>query len=131
MQTPTTVKISFWIFLIGLILDVIAAVLLLLGGTALAASGASATAEGTTVSGGVLITAGVIALVLAAIQLLILWKMKAGRNWARIVLTILEVLSLGSLFTGASGIGITAVVLGVVAVVLMWVPTSNAYFRKA
>ncbi|WP_197220608.1 MULTISPECIES: hypothetical protein [Bacteria] len=131
MPTPTTVKISFWIFLIGLVLDVVAGIIMVISGAALAASGSSATVEGTTAGGAVFIATGIIALVFAAIQLLILWKMKAGRNWARIVLTILEILSLGSLFTGTSGIGITAVVFGVVAVVLMWVPVSNAYFRRA
>lgn len=131
MQTPSTVKISFWIFLIGIILDVVGAVMLIFAGMAVATSKDTVTVGTTAVNGGVLITSGVLALVFAAIGLLILWKMKAGKNWARIVLTVLEVLSLGSLFGGTNGIGITALVLGIVAVVLMWLPASNAYFRKA
>ena len=131
MQTPTSVKVSFWIFLVGLILDVISGVLTILAGTAFAANGVSPSVQGSAVGGGVFIAAGVIVLVFAAIQLLIVWKMKAGKNWARIVLTILEVLSLGSLFTGVNAVGIAAVVLGAIAVVLMWVPASNQYFRKS
>ncbi|MBS1674283.1 MAG: hypothetical protein JSS74_09990 [Actinobacteria bacterium] len=131
MPTPTAVKISFWIFLLGAVLEVVAGVIILGAGITAAAAGDTLTIGTTPASGPVLIATGVIALVIVAVELLVLWKMKAGRNWARVLLTVLEVLSIIGVFTGTNGVGILAVIISVVAVVLMWLPTSNEYFKAA
>lgn len=65
------------------------------------------------------------------VMLLFAWKMRSGRNWARILLTVLAV---SSLLLQASSVGMSSV-LGLVGVVItatglvfMYVPASNAYF---
>lgn len=129
-QTPGTVTAAFWILLLGLILDAIGAILLVVGGIALVGRGdAGGMAAG--LGAPVLIGAAVIALLFVVIELIIVFKMRAGRNWARIVITILEVLGLASLFTNPTLWSWGAVVLSLIAVVLMWLPASNAYFRRS
>jgi hypothetical protein len=128
--TPTSVKISFWILLISLVLDAVTAIVFITSGFATAASPEAATALGANAGGGVYIATGVVTLILVAIELIILWKMRAGRNWARIVITILEILALGSIFAGFSLLGILGFFLSIVALVLLWVPASNNYFRR-
>ncbi|HEY8719523.1 hypothetical protein [Pengzhenrongella sp.] len=73
------------------------------------------------------------------IQVFLVFKMKAGRNWARIVLTVWVSLSvLGSLAVAAmgssSGLGVVVqvvqVLLVVAAGVFMFRPAANAYFGR-
>lgn len=130
MPAPVTVKIAFWILLIGIALDLIGGILSLVSGIGLSISGTSVDVNGTALPGTAFTVIGSIAILFVLIELVILWKMKAGKNWARIVITILELLSIGAVFTGASALSLSALVLSVVAVVLLWVPTSNAYFRR-
>lgn len=75
-----------------------------------------------------MITALVVAVVIAALYLLFAFKLRAGRNWARIVLTVLAALQLISVLTGQSTIaGYVAVLAAVVGVVLSFTGPSNAY----
>ncbi|MDR6866127.1 hypothetical protein J2Y69_000712 [Microbacterium resistens] len=127
---PTTVKIAFWILLVGLIIDLVSGVVFIISGFALQSSGQTANVDGTVTGGGIFIATGIVVLVLALIELIILWKLRAGRNWARIVITILEILALGSVFAGVSVLSTIAIVLSIVALVLLWLPASNAYFRR-
>ena len=91
------------------------------------------------------IVSAVVAIVFLALYLLFAFKMRAGRNWARIVLTILSALTLLSRFTasGAVEIGGTeyvdttsqitgwiGAVLALVAIIAMYAPASNAYFKE-
>ena len=79
-----------------------------------------------------MITAVVIAVVIAGLYLLFAFKLRAGRNWARIVLTVLAALQLLSVLTGQSTIGgYLAVLAAVVGVVLSFTGPSNAYFAAA
>lgn len=79
------------------------------------------------------IIAVVIAVVVFLLYLLFAVKMRAGRNWARIVLTVLTALSIVSSFSGnlasarnwSTWVGI---ILPVLAIILMFLPQSNAYF---
>ncbi len=81
----------------------------------------------------------VIALIFAALYLLFAFKMRQGRNWARITLTVLGGIGvlmgvLGLLFsTGALGVlglllSIVQLVLIVAAIYFMFRPAANAYF---
>lgn len=79
----------------------------------------------------------VITLIVLALQIFFVLKMKAGRNWARIVLTVLAGVSvLSSLAALAQGFGIGTAVnlislaLLIGAVVFMFRPASNAYFSQ-
>jgi hypothetical protein len=79
-----------------------------------------------------MITAVVIAAIIAALYLLFAFKLRAGRNWARIVLTVLAALQLLSVLTGQSTIaGYVAVLAAVIGVVLSFTGPSNAYFAAA
>ena len=89
----------------------------------------------------------VIALVFVAVYLLFAFKMYAGRNWARIVLTVFGALTLLSAFTptnrsvtvgseiynidtGAWAGWVTAL-LALVGIVLMFLAPSNKYFAES
>ncbi|MEU0797459.1 hypothetical protein ABZ342_45975 [Amycolatopsis sp. NPDC005961] len=78
-----------------------------------------------------MITAVVIAVVIAALYLLFAFKLRAGRNWARIVLTVLTALQLISLLVGQSTIvAYFGVLAAAVGVVLSFMAPSNAYFAS-
>jgi hypothetical protein len=71
----------------------------------------------------------VFAVIFAALYLLFAFKLRAGRNWARIVLTILAVLNLLSILSGRSGtaVGDIAGLAVVIGTVLSYLPQSSAY----
>ncbi|GAA3684029.1 hypothetical protein GCM10022267_83580 [Lentzea roselyniae] len=76
-----------------------------------------------------LIVGVVIALVLAGLFVLFAFKARAGRNWARIILTILTVLGVLALAIGGFSVaGVVSTVMTVVAAVLLFLPASNQYF---
>ena len=54
--------------------------------------------------------------------------MRRGANWARIVLLVLTVLSLGQIASGF-GLGAAQVLVSVIASVLMFLAPANQYFR--
>jgi hypothetical protein len=76
--------------------------------------------------------------VIAIIELIIVNRMRDGRNWARIVLTVLGILSvIGSVvpwfsggFNSTSFWSVVQVVVLIVAIILMYVPAANAYFAS-
>ena len=87
-----------------------------------------------------LAVAGIIAALFFALYLLFAFKMRAGRNWARIVLTVLGVLGIiSNLYSlaagGAGGVGLVLTVIQVAligtAIFLMWQKESTHYFEAA
>lgn len=79
------------------------------------------------------IIAVVVAVVVFLLYLLFALKMRAGRNWARIVLTVLTALSIVSSFSGNLGAARNwstwvSIILPVLAIILMFLPQSSAYF---
>ena len=88
----------------------------------------------------------VIGVISLALYLFFAIKMRAGRNWARIVLTVLSALSLLSSFSASASVTINdqvftatssrvtewiGVALSVVAIVLMYLTPSNLYFTAS
>ncbi|MFD1213857.1 hypothetical protein ACFQ36_17615 [Arthrobacter sp. GCM10027362] len=69
------------------------------------------------------------ALIAAVLYLLVAFNVKAGRNWARILGTVFAVLSLFLLTLGIPGV--ITFLLGVAAIVLLFLPVSSAYFKEA
>lgn len=70
----------------------------------------------------------VIAVAIALLRLLFAFKLRAGRNWARIVLTVLTALEVVSLLAGQSTvIGYVSTALAVLGVILSFLPESNQY----
>jgi hypothetical protein len=70
-----------------------------------------------------------VTLVIALVHLWLAFKLKAGRNWARIVLTVITLLQLASILAtqGNTAVGYASCAIAVVAVVLSYLPASNAY----
>jgi hypothetical protein len=128
---PTTVRASFWLWIASVVISVIAVLVALASGqyTVLNVGGDAEIARAVApwaVAGGVVIGGGL--RVLFAVFLL------RGKNWARIVLLIIAIITfLAGLGTVLSGdvFAILALIVTIVAAVLMYVSASNAYFRRA
>lgn len=74
----------------------------------------------------------VVGVVIALLRLLFAFKLRAGRNWARIVLTVLTALQVISLLAGQSTvIGYVSTGLAVLGVVLSFLPEANQYIAAA
>jgi hypothetical protein len=136
-QPPGTINASFWLYIAGTVVGII--------GTIFVASDKqriidSIQKSNHQLSGSQLNTAANVALVLAVVfavvwtvlYLLFAVKLRAGRNWARIVLTILFVLNVLSLVAnqGTQGVEYIGTVLLAAATVLAYLPASNAYFAS-
>jgi phosphatidylserine synthase len=134
---PGTIIASFLGFLAATVTTVAGAVFLATSGPELAEElrkrGTSLT--GTEIDGAVTLTQGLGIAVAAVIVLGYLWlafKLKAGRNWARVVLTVLTLLQVGFLFVGgaADTWGYLSCGVAVLAVVLSYSPSANAYVAR-
>ena len=67
--------------------------------------------------------------IIAALYALFAFKLRAGRNWARIVLTIIAVLDLlGLISRNGNPIGYVGALAAIVGCVLSYLPNSGAYF---
>ncbi|MDI3194350.1 hypothetical protein QK290_07790 [Pseudarthrobacter sp. AL07] len=126
---PTELKVSYWIWLIGGMLGVLGGLLAVLGSLALfvVAPGLAA----------VFLLLILVALALAAAQIVLALKMKEGKEWARLALTIVAGVSLvlaviGGSVGGGSGIGNNwlGFLISAAATVLMWLPNSQAWFTS-
>ncbi|WP_253771416.1 hypothetical protein [Goodfellowiella coeruleoviolacea] len=129
---PTTVMAAFWCWLAGIVLSVLTTVLALvlppdtadwLGGPGASLLGEQAREQTVTVVTG---------LVFGGLWAFFGFQMKAGRNWARIVLTVLVALNavdaaVEPLLRGATGWAGLATDLA--TVVLMYLSSANAHFR--
>ncbi|MDQ0677184.1 hypothetical protein QFZ30_000566 [Arthrobacter pascens] len=124
---PTELKVSYWIWLIGGLLGVLGGVLGLFGSLVL-----FTVAPGIAVLVLVLV---LVALALGVAQIILAMKMKEGKEWARLALTVVAAISLvlavinGSMLDqGGSWFGF---VISLAATVLMWLPNSQAWFAAA
>ena len=147
---PGSVKGAFLIYLIAALLAAVGVVLSLTSNVwnqAVAAAGSNTSGVDTqTLVNTVKITTAVVGVILLGLYLLFAFKMRAGRNWARIVLTVLSALSILSLASASSSVNVNGTVykssstqltgwiggaLAVVGIVLMFLPASNAYFSAS
>jgi len=144
---PGSVNGSFWIFVVAAVWTVLSVVLVVNSSIwdqalAYARANGAITTDVDSVIGIVKTTVIAFAVVFAALYVFFAFKMRAGRNWARITLTVLAALSLvqafgyrGTVTVGdqtyvASHLwqGILAAALSLIAIILMWVKPSNDYF---
>lgn len=146
---PGTVQGAFLIYLISAAISLLSIILVMTSDVwdqAIAASGANT--SGLNVDA--LITTAktitiVIGVILLALYLFFAFKMRAGRNWARIVLTVLSALSILSSFSASASVtvnnqtfssstsqilGYVGAVLAAVAIVLMYMGPSNQFFAS-
>ncbi|APU12557.1 hypothetical protein UA75_02355 [Actinoalloteichus sp. GBA129-24] len=142
---PRTVNIAFILYLVNSALGILGAVILMATMDSLIvaearAAGLDSEAESVleTFRAAMMITA-VIALIFSAVFLLFVFMMRNGRNWARILLTVLSGLALlstiGSLGdTGSNGLLVGQTMLSIAlpigAIVAMYLPESNRYFKS-
>ncbi|MEO9222066.1 MAG: hypothetical protein ABI251_09895 [Mycobacteriaceae bacterium] len=141
---PAEVEKSFklWLVSIGLgVLGVIASLLLFDSDDAInKAMQSSSELTRDQASAGVtfVLVAGIVFVaVVIGLELLFAFKMRAGRNWARIVLTVLGVLGvLFSLFGLAAGfslssaLNLVSMIVVIAAIVFMFKPAASAYFSR-
>ena len=72
-----------------------------------------------------------VAVVFALGYLWLAFKLKAGRNWARVVLTVLTLGQVGvAVATGSTTAGYVSCAVAVLAVVLSYLPSANAYIAR-
>ncbi|SDT54977.1 hypothetical protein SAMN04489743_3532 [Pseudarthrobacter equi] len=123
---PLELKVSFWIWFVGGVLSMLGGLLGMLASLVLFAA-APAAAMGVVVL--MLLAAAV-----GVAQMVFALKMKAGRSWARVALTVLAAITLGlAVVNGSAGTGQAgnwvAFVVALAATVLMWLPKAQAWFR--
>lgn len=129
-RRPASVTWSFVLWLITAILGIIGGIIIFVLAGALSVRASSSTGSALPIA--FFFVGGVIAIVIAIIELLIVFRMRAGRNWARIVLLIVAILQVIGNLTQVNQNNISnwiGLVTVVIATVLMFVPTSNDYFR--
>jgi uncharacterized membrane protein YbaN (DUF454 family) len=136
LTPPTTITTAFFGFLSSTVTSLVAVVLLagsrpqLVDALRQSDAGKSMTEDqlqnSATVGLAVAIT---IAVVIALVHLWLAFKLKAGRNWARVALTIVTLLQVVSMATtqGNTAVGYVSCAISVIAVVLSFLPASNAY----
>ncbi|SLK07350.1 Yip1 family protein [Arthrobacter sp. P2b] len=71
----------------------------------------------------------VFAILGAGLYLLVAFFIRKGKNWARILGTVFAALSIFGLF-GPPSIGTLGTLLGIAAIVLLYLPAAAPYFRK-
>ncbi len=152
---PITVTIAFWIWMLGILASLVGLIIVLTSSIWEQAIAAGRLSTGSTgainVDASSLVTtvkiiAVVVFVIIAGLYLFFAIKMYTGRNWARIVLTVLGALSVLSAFTptygtvtvnGQTFTGSSPVVnwasglISLAAIVLMYLPLSNAYFTAS
>lgn len=123
---PTSVTVSFVIWLVVVLANILQGIISLVSG------GGSSAAE--SVGTAPLVGGAIFAFILAVIELIIVFKMRDGRNWARIVLLVLAILQVIGVGVGAASGGNAFGWIGgvavIVATVLMFVGGANGYFRR-
>ena len=137
---PTTVNTAFWLYIASALLSVISGIITisLVGGDHAAIvrqlQNSNADLHGQNIDTlanaavGVAIGVSIVTLIFWAVTfVLFAFLMRRGANWARIVLTVLTALSLVNIPNGF-GTAALQVVLSIVAVILIWLRPSNAWF---
>jgi membrane protease YdiL (CAAX protease family) len=106
----------------------------------IAAAPRAADAQGTgQIAGAMLVSVVVTVLITIALTLWLGWKIAVGRNWARIVLLVLTIISVPVAFVGivrlastwplGAGLSVVEQGMDIAVVCLLFIP-GRAYFRK-
>ncbi len=149
IEPPPTVRYAFYTYLAAAAVSLIGIVLTLssdIWQQAIGAAGSQIETSGMSTDTVITIaktTTIVFGLLFLALYLLFAFKMRAGRNWARVVLTVLSALSIVSVFSSQGSVtvnghtysaaasqltGWLGAILAVAAIVLMYLTASNLYF---
>ena len=138
VSRPGTITLIVVLMWINAIIEIIGGVLLMLGATSSSfVTGFDEGAGVEDVTGGVLLTAGIIGVIFGIITILLAIGLKNGSNGARIFVTILIVLQIlvdvaeltiwqnRSIWTGLLGILIWLIILG-----MLWSSRASAFFTQ-
>jgi hypothetical protein len=137
LPAPGPVQVSFWLWVLTAVVGVVGAVVSLTQRDAALAAARAANLQhvtdeqlqaAVTVS---LVFVAIVGIVFAGLYLLFAFKARAGRNWARITLTVLTVLRVVVLAIGFSLLSALSALVAVVAVVLLFLPASNQFFAAS
>lgn len=134
---PKEVRLSFFLWLATSLLLVVSAVLIFTDRDVALEEARRTQAEGVTPEqleaavNVVLVTFVVIGVLLAALLAFFAFKVRAGRNWARITLTVLGVIVLIFNLLSFTWLGVLIVLAAAGAIVAMYLPASKAYFDSA
>ncbi|MGV9296191.1 hypothetical protein [Amycolatopsis sp. NPDC003676] len=134
---PAAVTGAFWAYVAATLVGLVGAVFLVFSRDALAdamrrANGQNAARltdaqidQAVTIG---IVVGAVLAIAFALLHLLFAFKLRAGRNWARIVLTVLTALQVVSLLAGqATVVGSVSAVFALLGVVLSFLPQASQY----
>ena len=128
---PPAVTVAFVLWLAAVVVGFVTAVVLLVSaGTSVVPGDSSLTAD---FFGITFVFAGLLVLILTAFQAAVVFRMRAGRNWARVTLTVVAVLQIVNAIFSVGlnpALSIATIVLNAVATVAMWVPASNRFFGR-
>lgn len=132
-SAPNTVRTSFWLWIASVVISAISVIVAVVVGVP-AVAGTSSSATSQAIAGGAVAVTAIVGLVIGGgLRVLFAFFMLQGRNWARIVLLIVAILTLlagfASILTG-DFITLIALLVVIAATVMMFLPESNAYFRK-
>jgi hypothetical protein len=147
---PSTVTAAFWLWIAAAVAAVVSGILVFtsdIWAVALAEAGVGATTTGGVSISTLITTAKTVAVVVmvifVALYVFFAVKMLLGRNWARVVLTVLAGLAIISGFSARAEVTVGDTVyaagssealrwvqvgLSVIGLILMWLAPSNAYF---
>ncbi|KFU76363.1 hypothetical protein SAMN04489729_2661 [Amycolatopsis lurida] len=136
-ERPGTINGAFWAFLASAVIGLLSGVLAFASKDALVEATRNANRQsGTQLTEAqidqaatfIIVIGLVIAVAFALLYLLFAAKLRAGRNWARIVLTVLTALQLISIiFSTNTIVGYLSVLAAVIGVVLSFTAPSNEY----
>jgi len=119
---PGTVETAFWLYLAAPVIGLILAFVNI--GRVTSSTAAANLPQGAVIAGVVI---GIVVNVIYLVAVIVIdMFFRRGANWARIVLTVLAALSV----FGILGLGAITFVIGLVAIILSWLPASNAWFRS-
>lgn len=132
-RRPVGVTIVGVLMIIAGALTVIAGILALVG----AASGASADINGVGIGPAGFTATGIIAIIIGALNILLAFGILRGNNTVRVIVTILQVISLvGAVWALVSGTGtmwsnIQNIVIPIIIIALLWAgEKTKAFFAK-
>ncbi|MBV9729768.1 MAG: hypothetical protein JO309_10285 [Pseudonocardiales bacterium] len=137
---PKEVEISFWLWIATFVLGVVGSIIAYNQvraetiDRALAQNPAVDQSTVESVTTAAFVIGIVVGLLVVAAELVFMFLMRGGRNWARIVLAVLGgvgvLFGLMGLAIGmGSGIGVLQLLLLIGAIVTMFLPASNAWFQ--
>lgn len=137
LAAPRSVVIAFWLYLLTVLAHVVGLVISAVRLPAAEQAAKARLAQSGTATHGVdvngllgasLVLALVIGVLYIAAFVVFDLFMRRGANWARIVLLIVTILGITGV-AGDYGVGAVGVIASIVAAVLTFMPTANAWFR--